>query len=109
MVTADRTARSRTKNRVPLYWPSKDANEVVEYAVDFSDRLGRHDYLTSATFSLTTAAGLAIDSSDHDGKSTATVVLSAGTEGGKAEILCRVVTNDGNTLDESLSLLIKAR
>lgn len=102
-----RIAKARSRNRVPLAWPEKDANEVLDYAIDFSERLG-DDSLSSATFSLTTAAGLTIDSSSTD-DCLAIVWLSSGTEGSKAKILCRVVTSDGRTMDETVSLVVKAK
>lgn len=105
---AERIAKARTNNRIPLAWPAKDANEVVDYAIDFTDRLGPCDSIASAAFSLTTAAGLTISASEDDGCSLATVTLSSGTEGSKGKILCRIVTTDGFTLDETVSLLIKA-
>lgn len=104
-----RTVAARSINRVPLSWAAKDANEVADYAIDFTDRLGPSDTISSATFSLATAAGLTIDSSEHDSNALATVVLSAGTEGEKARVLCRIVTVDGFTLDETVSLVIKAK
>lgn len=107
MTPFERTAIARNEAR-PLYWPAKDANEVLDYAIDFSARLGC-DTIASATFSLATAAGLAIDSQDNDGDSTATVWLSAGTAGSKGKILCRMVSTDGRTMDETVSLLVRAR
>lgn len=102
-----RTVYARDTAR-PLNWPAKDANEVADYSIDFSDRLG-DDTIASATFSLATAAGLTIDSSEDDEDSIATVWLSAGTAGSKGKILCRVTTTDGRTFDETVSLLIRAR
>lgn len=91
----------------PLVWPAKDANEVITHSIEFEPRLG-DDTIASATFSLVTAAGLVIDSSDYSG-SIASVTLSAGTEGSKGKILCRIVTGDGDRFDETVSLPIRAR
>ena len=102
-----RTVRSLDLQR-PLMWPTKDANEVADYSIDFTDRLGG-ETISSATFSLTTAAGLVIDSSEHDSYRTATVTLSAGTAGQKGKVQCRIVTSGGQTLDETVGLLIRAR
>lgn len=102
-----RTLQARDKPR-PMVWPAKDANEVLDYSIDFSARLGC-DTIASATFSLATAAGLTIDSSEHDSNATATVTLSAGTEGGKGKVLCRITTANGNSLDEAAHLPIRAR
>jgi hypothetical protein len=102
-----RTVKARDGAR-PLVWPAKDANEVIDYSIDFTDRLG-DDTIASATFSLATSAGLTIDSQEDDGDKLATVTLSAGTAGSKGKILCRVVSTDGRTMDETVSLVIRAR
>lgn len=104
-----RNASARSRNLIPLSWGSKDADEVLTHSIDFAERLGPCDSISSATFSLTTAAGLVIDDSEHDGCHTASVTLSGGTAGGKAKVLCRIVSADGLTLDETVSLIIKAR
>lgn len=106
MTPHGRTAFARNDAR-PLVWPAKDANEVLDYAIDFSDRLGC-DTVASASFSLATAAGLTIDDSDSEDQ-TATVWLSSGTEGSVGKVLCRITTTDGRTMDETVSLLVKAR
>lgn len=91
-----------------LVWPPKDANEVSEYSVNFKHRLGTTS-LSTATFSLATAAGLTIDSSTDDDSEMATVKLSAGTEGQVGKILCRITNSDGETFDQTIKLPIRAR
>jgi hypothetical protein len=104
---ARRTVRAGTIAK-PLAWPAKDADEVLDYGIDFTERLDG-DAISTATFSLATAAGLVIDDSEHDGECLASVTLSAGTVGSKGKILCRIVTSDGRTMDETVALLIRAR
>lgn len=91
-----------------LVWPPKDANEVSKHAIDFSKRLGCTS-LSAATFSLATAAGLTIVSSEDDDRDIATVKLSGGTEGQVGKILCRITTSDGETMDQTVKLPIRAR
>lgn len=88
--------------------PPKDADEVLDYAIDWSDRLG-NDTISSATFTLTTAAGMTVSASDHDSKHTSTVTLSGGTTGSKGKLLCEVVTTNGQTLQQTATILIRAR
>lgn len=92
----------------PLVWPAKDAGETLDYTIDWADRLGC-DSITSATFTLATAAGLTIDDSEHDSDRLATVWLSGGTEGSKAKILCEIETSDGRAMQETVALLLRAR
>lgn len=96
-----------TDDQRPLVWPSKDANDVLDYTIDFSQRL-RNDTISSATFSLATAAGLTLGD-DETTDTTATVTISAGTEGSKGKILCRATTAEGNTIDATVALPVRAR
>lgn len=91
-----------------LVWPPKDANEVSDYSISFKRRLGSTS-LSAAVFSLATAAGLTIDSSEDDDSDIATVKLSGGTEGQVGKILCRITNSDGETLDQTIKLPIRAR
>lgn len=104
-----RTVKARARNRIPLSWGAKDADEILSYSIDFADRLGSDDSISTATFSLVTAAGLVIDDSEDDGRHIATVTLSAGTAGSRGKVLCRIVSSDGLTLDETVALVIKSR
>lgn len=106
-VPARRIVKSLSERRAPLAWPAKDADEVLDYALDWSDRIGS-DTITSSTHSLTTEAGLVIDEQSHEDEFSI-VTLSGGTVGSKGKILCRIVTDRGLTLDETVSLLVRAR
>ena len=86
-------------------WPRKDPNDVLDYSFDWSDRLDPGDSISSATISLATAAGLTINTQSYD-TTTATVWLSGGTDGETAAVLCRIVTDDGRTMDWTASLAI---
>lgn len=57
--------------------PAKDPNDILDYQVDWSRRLDPGDTISTATFSLTTAAGLTISSSSKT-DTTATVWLTGG-------------------------------
>lgn len=85
-------------------WPIKDPDAILDYTMDWSRWL-EGDTIDSATFSLTTAAGLAIGSQSFTDR-TATVWLTGGTAGERAEIKCRIVTAAGRQQDHSAPLAI---
>lgn len=87
-----------------LIWPSKDPDEVLDYQVDWSERLGDDTIVTSA-FTLEQAAGLTIDSQSNATK-TATVWLSGGTNGDTGWLLNRITTAGGRTFDEVIQVAI---
>lgn len=87
-----------------LIWPSKDPDEVLDYQVDWSARLG-DDTISSSVFTLEQAAGLVIDSQSNAAK-TATVWLSGGTTGGTGWLLNRITTAGGRTFDEVIQVAI---
>jgi hypothetical protein len=87
-----------------LTWPAKDPDEVLDYKIDWADRLNG-DTITASTFTLVVAAGLVIDTESNTA-TTSTVWLSAGTAGSAATLRCRVETTGGRTMDEEISLAI---
>lgn len=88
-----------------INFPQKDADEVLDYRVDWSARLSG-DVIVSSTFTLVTAAGLTITNEDLDSP-FATVWVSGGTPGAEASILNRVVTAGGRQYDETLTIPIE--
>jgi hypothetical protein len=96
-----------TDDQRPLVWPAKDANDVLDYSIDFGARIGA-DTISTATFSLATAAGLTLGDDDTT-DTTATITISGGTEGSKGKVLCRITTADGQTMDATVSLPVRAR
>lgn len=92
-----------------LIWPYKDPDEVLDYEIDWADRLDG-DTIDTATFSLESGsdAGLTLDNESNT-TTTATVWLSGGTVCLEGLINCRVVTAAGRTMDQSVRLKIKAK
>lgn len=92
-------------------WDPKDPNEVAKRNMDWSThsswRFG--DAIDSATFSLTTAAGMTIVSSTHDSGEISIVTLSGGTADNRGKVLCQVVTLDGQTLQQTATILVRDR
>lgn len=91
-----------------LVWPPKDPDEVLDYGVDWSERLNG-DTISTASFTLTTAAGMTVDESQHDSNTISIATLSGGTAGLRGKVLCQITTADGQTLQQTATILVKAR
>lgn len=88
-----------------LQWPYKDPNEILDYAIDWSARLGV-DTVASSTWTVPT--GLNQQSASFT--DTMTVIwLTAGADGAHYEILNRITTAGGRTMDQTVRLRIKEK
>lgn len=97
---------------MPLKWPSKDPNEVLDYKHDWSARLGDTDTVESVAAIVEEAdefypGGVEIDSTNIVGAEQ-TVWLSGGTLG-KVKLTLRIETAQGRTYDEGIVIEIKQR
>jgi hypothetical protein len=86
-------------------WPNKDPNEVLDYAIDWSQRLAG-DIIDTSTFTVPT--GIVMNSQSKTNTMT-TVWLSGGSEGVSYDILNRIVTNGGRTMDQTVELRVKSK
>lgn len=85
-----------------LLWPPKDAGEVLDYQIDWSDELGS-DTISTSTW--TVPGGITKDR-DTKTDTTATIWLSGGTDGASYVLVNLVVTAGGRTLEESVRLTV---
>lgn len=92
---------------MPLYWGSKDSDEIVDYGIDWSAALVADDTVVSSNFSFIQQAGIALLNQGHTAHSS-TVRLSGGTNGGTGKILCRITTASGEQLKEEVFIRIKS-
>lgn len=94
-----------------LVWHYKDPDEVLDYPVDWKQHpmWQPGDVIESASFSLATAAGMTIAGTTHDNRSLSVVTLSGGTVGSRGKVLCQVTTEEGQTLQQTATVLIRAR
>jgi hypothetical protein len=90
-----------------LVWPAKDADETVNYPIDWSDRLGG-DYITSATFEVVSGS-ITLSNPLHNGDTASQVTVSGGAAGTRAKVLAEIETADGQTLQQTAVILIRAR
>jgi hypothetical protein len=89
-----------------LTWPNKDPDEVLDYALDWSERLGT-DTIASSSW-VDPPTGIVIDSNAFDPTSTL-LWLSGGTDGESYTFINRVVTAGGRTMDQSVKIRCKTR
>ncbi len=88
-----------------LIWPPKDPDEVLDYKIDWTARLDGDTILTSTWV---VPAGITKNSDSHT--TTASLVwLSGGTLGAVLELINRIITTAGRTMDQTVKLKIKAK
>lgn len=90
-----------------LTWPNKDPDEVLDYQIDWSSRLGDSDTISSSSWP-TIPAGITKDS-DSKTDTVTTIWLSGGTLDETYELTNRIVTIGGRTMDQSVKIKIKAK
>jgi hypothetical protein len=88
-----------------LTWPPKDPDEVLDFIVDWADRIESDTISTSAW---TVPSGITKNSDTH-GDTTTTIWLSGGTLGDTYEFNNRIVTAGGRTMDQTVKLKIKTK
>lgn len=90
---------------MPLEWPTKDQDEVLDYQMNW---LARLDGDTIDTSTWVVPAGLVKDSDTFSGP-VATVWLSGGTDGENYTLLNRITTTGGRTMDQSVKLRVRPK
>ena len=92
-----------------LRWDPKDPQEVLDYRVDWSDRLEVGDVIVDSTWVRSgpdTALVLGVNS--HDDSSTL-LWLSAGTLGAEYRLTNHVTTQQGREMDATVRLKIREK
>lgn len=88
-----------------MTWTFKDPDEVLDYQVDWATALGTD---TIATSTFVVPAGITKDSETSD-TTTATVWLSAGTDGTRYDIKNTIATAGGRTFERNISVFVRAK
>ena len=94
-----------------LYWPPKAPGEVLDYMIDWSQRLTTGDSIASSIWAITSGAGLTINSNQFTNTpSPATkVFLSSGTLGVTYQLLNTITTANGDTMQETVTINIASK
>lgn len=90
-----------------LSWDPKDPDEVLDYVLDWEDRLAG-DTIATSTWTIAVGSGLTINSNSFT-DTTTTVWLSAGVLLTTYELLNRIVTDGGRTMDQTVKLKVKSK
>lgn len=89
-----------------LRWSAKkDPDEVLDFVIDWTDRLGSDTIATSAW---TVPSGITEDS-DSETTTKTTIWLSGGTAGTEYTLQNRITTADGRTHDQSVILRVETK
>jgi len=98
-----------------LSYPNKDPDAVLDYGLDWTAWLPSGDTIQSSEWIVTMnsgavvmSGGLVVDSSTHDSNSTL-VWLSGGDAGTTYKLTNRIITTDGRTQDQTVSIIIEER
>lgn len=101
-----------------LSWPPKDPNEVLDYDIDWSSRLLSADEIaagtttpadTIATSTFTLPGGSLVANSSLYTSTRTKVWLSGGDEGASYDVLNRITTAGGRTMDQTVKLKVKSK
>lgn len=87
-----------------LTWPSKDPDEILDYDLDWTDRLAGDTIATSA-WTLADGVGLTVGTISNTTRITK-VWLSGGTLAASYTLLNRITTAGGRTMDQSVKIKI---
>lgn len=90
---------------MPLNWPAKDPDEVLDYDVDWTAPLAG-DTIATSNFSVIT--GPITVNSQTNGSDYSRIWLAGGTPGTVVVLQCRITTIGGRTLEETVNLPIRS-
>lgn len=99
----------------PLKWPFKDPDELLDYVIDWTDRL-QGDAIASSTWDVPVGITRTTDSFTNNGtvggktgRTFTTLWLSGGTVGASYVFTNHIVTTGGRDMDQSTKLPVKVR
>lgn len=107
-----------------LNWPVKDPNDVKDYVLDWTAAMAADDEIVGAEWFVTPSGELTIDSdtvhndTEQIAGSDGTIItmehfcrvwLSGGEDGERYSLLCRVTTDDGRVMDQTVRIRVRQR
>lgn len=91
-------------------WPNKDPDEVLDYQINWTKRVQSSrtpdDVIVGSTWIVPTGI---TKQSDSFTDTTTTIWLTGGDDGESYEFVNRIVTTEGRTMDESVTIKVKER
>ena len=91
-----------------LAWPSKDPDEVLDYTIDWTDRL-TDETIETSTWTITGEDDELTQDTDTIANPYTVIWLSSGTLGVKYSLTNRITTTGGRTMDQTVTLKLKAK
>lgn len=95
VLTLRASSRSIALETIMLQWPNKDPDDILDYAIDWTEQLAGD---TIATVAWTVPEGLTLDRSSFAGGVTV-AWLSGGSAGRIYQVTCRITTTAGRRMD----------
>jgi hypothetical protein len=93
-----------------LQWDDpKDPNEVLDYIIDWSERLASGETIGTSAWTITGSDSVLVEDSNSISGETTVIWVSAGTLGVTYTLTNRITTSQGRTMDQSSRLKIKAK
>lgn len=95
-----------------LIWPAKDPDELLDFGIDWSDKLG-NDTIATSEWIIGSDSALVKENEAFD-DTTATVWLSGGeladpVKGTLYSVTNRITTDGGRIFDETVRLRVRTR
>jgi hypothetical protein len=92
-----------------IVFPFKDSDEVLDYVLDWSARLGS-DTIATSEWALAVDPDYALNiDSEEESATTTTIWLSGGTPGQTYEITNHIVTAGGREMEQTAKIRIKEK
>jgi hypothetical protein len=90
----------------PLSWETKKPTDTLDYIVEWTDWLGRNNYITAASFAVDNGSQLNVVNSSFT-NTISTVYLSAGQNHKMGVVTCTITTTDGRTGSATVYIQIR--
>lgn len=90
-----------------LKWPIKDVAEKLDYAINWTERLGEGEVIAASVFAV--IAGGVVTSLSNFTTTHSIVWLESGTAGQTARLSCQITTNLNRVFKEVVSIPIVNR
>lgn len=89
------------------FWPTKDPDEVLDYDINWADRLADGETISTSTW--TVVSGTVTINSDSKTSARTKVWLQGGALGETSELRNRIVTSASRTMDQTGYLRIRSK
>ncbi len=92
-----------------LQWDAKDPNEVLDYQIDWGERLASGETISTSSWTIAGDDSVLVEDSNEIVSENTLIWLSAGTLGVKYTLTNRITTSSSRTMDQSVAIRIKSK